>query len=83
MGYDMVGRQCRRLRRVGKPLGIRRHIQRADPLDAATGGTEMTDFDNDLDDAILLAGRAVIRACWIVGACIIAAIVWRVSMGAV
>lgn len=83
MGHDMVGRQCRRLRRVGKPLGILRHIQRADPLDAATGGTEMNDFDTELDDAILLAGRAVIRACWIVGACIIAAIVWRVSMGAV
>ena len=41
------------------------------------------DFNADLDEAILLAGRAVIRACWIVGACIIAAIVWRVSMGAV
>ena len=43
----------------------------------------MTDFDTELDDAILTAGRAVIRACWIVGSCIIAAIVWRVSMGAV
>lgn len=43
----------------------------------------MTDFDTELDDAILLAGRVVIRACWIVGACIIAAIVWRINLGAV
>lgn len=43
----------------------------------------MTDFDTELDEAILLAGRAAIRAFWIVGACIIAAIVWRINLGAV
>lgn len=43
----------------------------------------MNDFDTDLDEAILTAGRVVTRACWIVVACIIAAIVWRISMGAV
>lgn len=41
------------------------------------------DFNAELDEAILTAGRAVIRSCWIVGACIIAAIVWRISLGAV
>lgn len=41
------------------------------------------DFHAELDEAILLTARVVACACWIVGACIISAIVWRVSMGAV